>query len=95
MSKPDYDVDFDVARDILADYNGTLANVICLLEERPGANLDELDAYRKEVDRVGRELVHMVRDDQDLINKALYIYAGQSNRLAEKYLLSEKKGEER
>ena len=86
MSKLGFDVDFDVARDNLAIYYGRLGRTIALLEERPDANQNELDAYRKEFSKVGPELMNMMPEDQALINRALYIYPQVSHHLMETYL---------
>lgn len=86
MSKLGFDVDFDVARDNLAIYNGRLMRTIIELEKKPDANPNELEAYRKEFARVDSELSNMMPEDQDLINRALYIYPQVSHHLMETYL---------
>lgn len=81
-----FDASFDVARDNLAIYSGTLSNVILLLEEKADTNAEELDAYRQELERVNHELHTMRPDDQALVNKANYIYARLSRDLMNDYL---------
>ena len=92
-----YSVDWEVARDIMAVYYGHLLNTVRILEEYPNlskAGLEkwregELDAFRKEKARIWDELHCMNPDDQDIINKAFFIYSPMAKYLEEEYLKKE------
>lgn len=81
-----YSTDFDVAIDILATYSGALERAIDRLEKEPDAHIEEIAAYAKELKRVENELHTMRPDDQELVNKANFIYSKLSRQLMQENL---------